>query len=155
SFVKAADGIRDRNVTGVQTCALPISNRGNNTDKVRRHRKDLIDQKLRDGKYYIHCLVFLYIFTTFSFYNAYSSRSAASISLNEVKSLINHTGTPTSPSVAAISPEVRIKSASLARPFDEMVSVASTLMSLAQPQSFRTSSREFFKYNDVPRPLTQ
>src|SRR5699024_11322719 len=83
SFVKAADGIRDRNVTGVQTCALPISNRGNNTDKVRRHRKDLIDQKLRDGKYYIHCLVFLYIFTTFSFYTAYSSRSAASISLNE------------------------------------------------------------------------
>src|SRR5699024_11748317 len=25
-FFKAEDGIRDRNVTGVQTCALPISN---------------------------------------------------------------------------------------------------------------------------------
>src|SRR5699024_11914031 len=26
-FVKAEDGMRDRNVTGVQTCALPISNK--------------------------------------------------------------------------------------------------------------------------------
>src|SRR5699024_11472700 len=26
-FVQAEDGIRDRNVTGVQTCALPISHR--------------------------------------------------------------------------------------------------------------------------------
>src|SRR5699024_11815598 len=26
-FFQAEDGIRDRNVTGVQTCALPISNR--------------------------------------------------------------------------------------------------------------------------------
>src|SRR5207249_9465592 len=26
-FFQAADGIRDRNVTGVQTCALPISHR--------------------------------------------------------------------------------------------------------------------------------
>src|SRR5207249_8162368 len=27
-FFQAEDGIRDRNVTGVQTCALPILNRG-------------------------------------------------------------------------------------------------------------------------------
>src|SRR5699024_11620826 len=27
-FFQAEDGIRDRNVTGVQTCALPISKRG-------------------------------------------------------------------------------------------------------------------------------
>src|SRR5437868_14435315 len=27
-FFQAEDGIRDRNVTGVQTCALPISNAG-------------------------------------------------------------------------------------------------------------------------------
>src|SRR5699024_11602015 len=27
-FFQAEDGIRDRNVTGVQTCALPISDRG-------------------------------------------------------------------------------------------------------------------------------
>src|SRR5699024_11498402 len=27
-FLQAEDGIRDRNVTGVQTCALPISTRG-------------------------------------------------------------------------------------------------------------------------------
>ena len=46
-----------------------------------------------------------------------------------------------------------MKSASFARPFAEMVSVASTLMSFAQPQSFKTSSREFFKNNEVPRPL--
>src|SRR5699024_11911540 len=28
SFFQAEDGIRDRNVTGVQTCALPICDRG-------------------------------------------------------------------------------------------------------------------------------
>src|SRR5699024_11428814 len=69
--------------------------------------------------------------------------------------LITHTGTPTSPRVAAISPEVKIKSASFARPFAEMVSVASTLTSFAHPQSLNTSSREFFKNKDVPRPLPQ
>src|SRR5699024_11250883 len=33
-FFQAEDGIRDRNVTGVQTCALPISSRRN--EKVKR-----------------------------------------------------------------------------------------------------------------------
>src|SRR5699024_12013723 len=31
-FFKAEDGIRDRNVTGVQTCALPISHNGLRSD---------------------------------------------------------------------------------------------------------------------------
>src|SRR5438067_10770663 len=31
-FFQAEDGIRDRNVTGVQTCALPISHRSATTD---------------------------------------------------------------------------------------------------------------------------
>src|SRR5699024_11889672 len=31
-FVQAEDGIRDRNVTGVQTCALPISGFGDHQD---------------------------------------------------------------------------------------------------------------------------
>src|SRR5699024_12126876 len=31
-FVQAEDGIRDRNVTGVQTCALPISMSSTSTD---------------------------------------------------------------------------------------------------------------------------
>src|SRR5699024_11863692 len=33
-FFQAEDGIRDRNVTGVQTCALPISTRGAGTGLV-------------------------------------------------------------------------------------------------------------------------
>src|SRR5438067_10101929 len=35
-FFQAEDGIRDRNVTGVQTCALPISNAIPNVDKEKR-----------------------------------------------------------------------------------------------------------------------
>src|SRR5699024_477167 len=33
-FFQAEDGIRDRNVTGVQTCALPIYNCGNQLDPI-------------------------------------------------------------------------------------------------------------------------
>src|SRR5699024_11423034 len=33
-FFQAEDGIRDRNVTGVQTCALPISSKGNFGEKI-------------------------------------------------------------------------------------------------------------------------
>src|SRR5699024_12329176 len=84
-------------------------------------------------------------------FRSYSSRRAASISLKEVKSLITHTGTPTSPKVAAISPEVKMKSASFARPFAEIVSVASTLMSFAQPQSFKIGRAHVFKKHEVPR----
>src|SRR5699024_11957984 len=38
-FFQAEDGIRDRNVTGVQTCALPISN----------HRKQVMEIMSRGG----------------------------------------------------------------------------------------------------------
>src|SRR2546425_5833754 len=33
-FFQAEDGIRDKLVTGVQTCALPISDRGNGRDEL-------------------------------------------------------------------------------------------------------------------------
>src|SRR5438067_6478439 len=44
-FFQAEDGIRDRNVTGVQTCALPIcpdepDHLGDRRDDQRRHRQD-------------------------------------------------------------------------------------------------------------------
>src|SRR5437868_12112994 len=39
-FFQAEDGIRDRNVTGVQTCALPISQR---VDDVRRQLIERIE----------------------------------------------------------------------------------------------------------------
>src|SRR5699024_11264801 len=38
-FFQAEDGIRDRNVTGVQTCALPISRRSWRTERVSRRRR--------------------------------------------------------------------------------------------------------------------
>src|SRR5699024_10052831 len=43
-FFQAEDGIRDRNVTGVQTCALPISYRGMHLD-VARHFFDVKEVK--------------------------------------------------------------------------------------------------------------
>ena len=45
----------------------------------------------------------------------------------EVKFSITWTGTPTSPRVSAIAPEVKIRSASFALPLAEIVSVASTV----------------------------
>src|SRR5437868_2615010 len=39
-FFQAEDGIRDRNVTGVQTCALPISVRGVQADRHERRVSD-------------------------------------------------------------------------------------------------------------------
>src|SRR5699024_11651162 len=45
-FFQAEDGIRDRNVTGVQTCALPILPRPRRSDRAawgagaRRHRRE-------------------------------------------------------------------------------------------------------------------
>src|SRR5207249_8256712 len=39
-FFQAEDGIRDRNVTGVQTCALPISCRGRDLRAARRKLRD-------------------------------------------------------------------------------------------------------------------
>src|SRR5438067_8797479 len=38
-FFQAEDGIRDRNVTGVQTCALPISARGQPREQGRRQQR--------------------------------------------------------------------------------------------------------------------
>src|SRR5699024_8540078 len=66
-FFQAEDGIRDRNVTGVQTCALPISNRA--IEKGLEHRKEVIhptNQELREylfeGKKQFHVLVFIILF---------------------------------------------------------------------------------------------
>src|SRR5260370_22418304 len=39
-FFQAEDGIRDSSVTGVQTCALPISQLGAQWALLRRHRQD-------------------------------------------------------------------------------------------------------------------
>src|SRR5207249_7298704 len=44
-FFQAEDGIRDRNVTGVQTCALPIS--GLSADELRRFRVPLLRHQAR------------------------------------------------------------------------------------------------------------
>src|SRR5699024_11852267 len=54
-FVQAEDGIRDRNVTGVQTCALPISEQGLK-HRLTRSRSDLgytsvIDSTVRRKAY--------------------------------------------------------------------------------------------------------
>src|SRR5207249_7761161 len=38
------DGIRDRNVTGVQTCALPILNRSSHSQSKIKNRKSKISQ---------------------------------------------------------------------------------------------------------------
>src|SRR5699024_11740471 len=38
-FFQAEDGIRDRNVTGVQTCALPILKSSRSAAALRRHRQ--------------------------------------------------------------------------------------------------------------------
>src|SRR5207249_7658018 len=38
-FFQAEDGIRDRNVTGVQTCALPISRRARQRGRERRRER--------------------------------------------------------------------------------------------------------------------
>src|SRR6266540_4645817 len=44
-FFQAEDGIRDRDVTGVQTCALPISLPGRSPGgRLWRHQVDRIDQ---------------------------------------------------------------------------------------------------------------
>src|SRR5207249_7514765 len=42
-FFQAEDGIRDRNVTGVQTCALPISTETSGTDGMRVERDLFLD----------------------------------------------------------------------------------------------------------------
>src|SRR5699024_11662762 len=42
-FFQAEDGIRDRNVTGVQTCALPIYLADCKTDKI--HKNKIKDQR--------------------------------------------------------------------------------------------------------------
>src|SRR5699024_11816262 len=48
-FFQAEDGIRDRNVTGVQTCALPIS--AQRTSEMRDRRIDGNDEvERRDGR---------------------------------------------------------------------------------------------------------
>src|SRR5699024_11527706 len=58
-FFKSEDGIRDRNVTGVQTCALPISN----PSYVNMHDdyetiQDVYDRNVKKyGKVYVYTLV--------------------------------------------------------------------------------------------------
>src|SRR5699024_2307825 len=52
-FFQAEDGIRDRNVTGVQTCALPIfedlfaKRVRNSLGKIKSHRQDLTFEQLK------------------------------------------------------------------------------------------------------------
>src|SRR5699024_11815274 len=48
-FFQAEDGIRDRNVTGVQTCALPISITQLLTRELTVRADELSRQELRDG----------------------------------------------------------------------------------------------------------
>src|SRR5207249_8150520 len=43
------DGIRDRNVTGVQTCALPISPRCSSADRAPRPREETAAPGQEDG----------------------------------------------------------------------------------------------------------
>src|SRR5438445_9934316 len=54
-FFQAEDGIRDIGVTGVQTCALPISLRANRMRTLHRHNRKKInpDARLRnaDGRH--------------------------------------------------------------------------------------------------------
>src|SRR5438067_10106554 len=42
-FFQAEDGIRDRNVTGVQTCALPISAQEDGPDRPRGRQEDTLE----------------------------------------------------------------------------------------------------------------
>src|SRR5699024_11834912 len=63
-FFQAEDGIRDRNVTGVQTCALPISHRFEGNEVVMDNHPDFLKQAVQDSLhrlqtdyldlYYIH-----------------------------------------------------------------------------------------------------
>src|SRR5207249_5914803 len=49
-FFQAEDGIRDRNVTGVQTCALPIYEpQDDQRDDARHRRQRVADHKLRQA----------------------------------------------------------------------------------------------------------
>src|SRR5699024_2366643 len=51
-FFKAADGIRDRNVTGVQTCALPISIPGDGIEAKISGKQVLVgNRKLMQDRY--------------------------------------------------------------------------------------------------------
>src|SRR5437879_11701221 len=45
-FFQAEDGIRDTSVTGVQTCALPISSADNRHPRLARHRGELAGGRL-------------------------------------------------------------------------------------------------------------
>src|SRR5699024_6134214 len=49
-FVQAEDGIRDRNVTGVQTCALPIWNVRKKKKKKRQDNKKSKKEKKKNKK---------------------------------------------------------------------------------------------------------
>src|SRR5207249_9249677 len=53
-FFQAEDGIRDRNVTGVQTCALPILlKKSGLTDPFEEHRKRPLTEHLEDFRRYL------------------------------------------------------------------------------------------------------
>src|SRR5699024_12051241 len=45
-FFQAEDGIRDRNVTGVQTCALPIFHAGIELKEVRQKNRTIVQNNL-------------------------------------------------------------------------------------------------------------
>src|SRR5699024_313883 len=48
-FFQAEDGIRDRNVTGVQTCALPILNNIDSTNILHQQEKSFVQEAEVDG----------------------------------------------------------------------------------------------------------
>src|SRR5699024_11658412 len=48
-FFRAEDGIRDRNVTGVQTCALPIFTEFFNEDTAKQYRDAAIQELTAQG----------------------------------------------------------------------------------------------------------
>src|SRR5699024_11356614 len=53
-FFQAEDGIRDRNVTGVQTCALPISDYSSDEIEYARVWLEVIDNKDIDHLHVTH-----------------------------------------------------------------------------------------------------
>src|SRR5699024_11732875 len=56
-FFQAEDGIRDRNVTGVQTCALPISWGWANINLIIAHRATVVLRRVFDPKQAMEDLV--------------------------------------------------------------------------------------------------
>src|SRR5256885_17081627 len=47
-FFQAEDGIRDYKVTGVQTCALPISAKASQVNRKMNHRKIVVTQPVHE-----------------------------------------------------------------------------------------------------------